>query len=450
LRQWLIQQDALHVRDEAQVFEAVLNWAETDSQARAPTLTLQGVFRAVRFSFMSTEAISKAFWRLSCIVGVTNIDPNVQSIMAAAQRDPGAPSPIDIPAAPSAPAKGGAAKGGGAVKGGAAKGGGKKVLAEDMGPTLDMPARPYYAHQHRVVAVGGGLEASWEASKQPVSGQLIIWASYGRQEVETEVGRVVGTEKHAGRWIRGPSMTIARKFTGCACVHGVPGAQLMVGGGQSMSWDGVTVRRERLSSAEAFRVTLELPRDLRHAADTITSPWHDEPSMSSARSGLGVAVLNGFLYAVGGNNGDTRLRSAERLDCAPGGVYQWSTLPPMRQARSNLALVALGQRLYAIGGFDGTARLRSVEAFDPHLNQWRDCADMNLPREGLGCAVVEGVDGEPCLVAVGGFDGSRVMRSAERYDPKHDRWVMIPYTHSLSLIHTHTNTHPHTHTHTGG
>ena len=51
---------------------------------------------------------------------------------------------------------------------------------------------------------------------------------------------------------------------------------------------------------------------------------------------------------------------------------------------------------------------RSVEAFDPHLNQWRDCADMNLPREGLGCAVVEGVDGEPCLVAVGGFDGSRV------------------------------------------
>jgi hypothetical protein len=37
-----------------------------------------------------------------------------------------------------------------------------------MGATLDMPARPYYAHQHRVVAVGGGLEASWEASKQPV------------------------------------------------------------------------------------------------------------------------------------------------------------------------------------------------------------------------------------------------------------------------------------------
>jgi hypothetical protein len=170
LRQWLLQQDALHVRDEAQVFEAVLNWAETDSEVRAPTLTLQGVFRAVRFSFMSTEAISKAFWRLSCIVGVTNIDPNVQSIMAAAQRVPGAPSPTDAPAAPSAPAKGGAAKGGGAVKGGAAKGGGggKKVSAEDMGATLDMPARPYYAHQHRVVAVGGGLEASWEASKQPV------------------------------------------------------------------------------------------------------------------------------------------------------------------------------------------------------------------------------------------------------------------------------------------
>ena len=390
--QWLIQQDSLQVRDEAQVFEAVLNWAETDNPSRAPKLTLQGVFRAVRFGFMSPEAISKAFWRLSCIVGVTNIDPSVQSIMAAAQHEQGTTEAADVKGASVGP------KGGGGKKGGAV----------DMGATLDLPPRPYYAHQHRIVAVGGGLEASWEVAKQPVSGQLLVWAAYGQQGIDTEVGRVVGAETRAGRWIRGPSMTIARKFTGCACVHAVSGAQLIVVGGQSVSWDGVTVRRERLSSAEAFRVTLEEPRNSRNAADAITSPWHDEPSMSEVRSGLGVASLNGFLYAVGGNDGEKRLRSAERLDCAPGGVYQWSALPPMRQARSNLALIALGQQLYAIGGFDGTQRLRSVEAFDPHLNQWRDCAAMNSPREGLGCAVVEGVDGAQSLVAVGGFDGSRV------------------------------------------
>ena len=73
---WLIRQDGLHVCDEASVFEAVLNWAETD-KARIPLLTLKGVFSEVRFGYMTKEAVSKAFWRLSCIVGVTKIDPNV-------------------------------------------------------------------------------------------------------------------------------------------------------------------------------------------------------------------------------------------------------------------------------------------------------------------------------------------------------------------------------------
>ena len=171
---------------------------------------------------------------------------------------------------------------------------------------------------------------------------------------------------------------------------------------------------------------MEQPRSVNVAVQPVTSPWRDEPGMLEVRSGLGVAGLNGFLYAAGGNRGDGRMKSAERLDCAPGGERRWQALPDMKQARSNFALVALGGKVYAVGGFDGVQRLQSVEVYDPLSHRWKACAPMQAPREGLGCVAVEGLGAEPCLVAVGGFDGTRVLRSAERYDPGLDRWTMLP------------------------
>jgi len=388
---WLIRQDSLHVRDEAEVFQAVLNWAEAQpssktEKSRTSSLNMKGVFSEVRFGYMSSESISKAFWRLSCIVGVTKIDANVQNIMAAATAD--SPNALTAPA-----------------------------------PALEKPPRPYYAHRHRVVVVGGCLEPSWEASAQPVSNQMMMWMAHSPA---WEGGQVGGGEPHGGGvggWVRGPGMILARKFTGCACVNA---DSLFVVGGQSVSWDGVTVRRERLSSAEAFRVTLEQPRNLEVAAPPVVSPWGDEPAMLEVRSGLGVAALNGFVYAVGGNDGEKRLRSGERLDCAAGGTRQWVSLPHMKYTRSNLGLVVLAGKLYALGGYDGAGRLRSVEAYDPCLNKWSSCADMHTAREGFGCAVVDMAGGGQCIMAVGGFDGNRVLRSAERYDPVQDRWVLLP------------------------
>ena len=290
-------------------------------------------------------------------------------------------------------------------------------------PAREKPPRWYYYHRHRVVAIGGCFEQSWEASKQPVSNQMMMWVAHPPAWVGRELGAGEPHGGGVGGWVRGPGMILARKFTGCACVNA---ESLLVVGGQSVSWDGVTVRRERLSAAEAFRVTLEQPHNIHVAAAPIVSPWSDEPAMLEVRSGLGVAALNGFVYAVGGNNGDKRLSSGERLDCAAGGVRQWCPLPKMRHARSNLGLVALGGRIYALGGFDGTERLRSVEAYDPRCNVWSDCADMHTAREGLGCAVIDMPGGEQCIIAVGGFDGRRVLRSAERYDAVHDRWVLLP------------------------
>ena len=46
--------------------------------------------------------------------------------------------------------------------------------------------------------------------------------------------------------------------------------------------------------------------------------------------------------------------------------------------------------LYAIGGNDGTASLDTCERYDPHLNKWNMIATMNKRRAGSGVAELNG------------------------------------------------------------
>ena len=46
--------------------------------------------------------------------------------------------------------------------------------------------------------------------------------------------------------------------------------------------------------------------------------------------------------------------------------------------------------LYAIGGNDGAASLDTCERYDPHLNKWVMMAPMNKRRAGAGVAELNG------------------------------------------------------------
>lgn len=62
-------------------------------------------------------------------------------------------------------------------------------------------------------------------------------------------------------------------------------------------------------------------------------------------------------------------------------------------------LVGCHPRLYAVGGRDGSSCLKSMECFDPHTNKWSLCASMSKRRGGVGVATYNGF-----LYAVGGHD----------------------------------------------
>lgn len=74
-------------------------------------------------------------------------------------------------------------------------------------------------------------------------------------------------------------------------------------------------------------------------------------------------------------------------------------------------LIFLVYRLYAVGGRDGKSSLRSVECFDPHTNRWTLCASMSKRRGGVGVAVSNGF-----LYAVGGYDTPASSATSSRFD----------------------------------
>ncbi|PIO54288.1 kelch repeat protein [Teladorsagia circumcincta] len=101
--------------------------------------------------------------------------------------------------------------------------------------------------------------------------------------------------------------------------------------------------------------------------------------MSTRRRRLGSAVLNGYLYAVGGeqagNYGDfIALSSVEKYNPA---TNEWTSVDAMKKKRYGLGVAVVNQMLLAVGGNDRTSDLDTVEAFDPKTNKWKNHSCMN-------------------------------------------------------------------------
>ena len=107
--------------------------------------------------------------------------------------------------------------------------------------------------------------------------------------------------------------------------------------------------------------------------------------MPSARTYVCTAVLDGKLYAVGGQSeaDGTLSNLVERYDLA---TKSWEEVAPMAEARHAPAVAVLNGKLYAVGGFNDDADdLSSVERYDPATNAWEAVAAMGTKRAFAAC-----------------------------------------------------------------
>lgn len=151
--------------------------------------------------------------------------------------------------------------------------------------------------------------------------------------------------------------------------------------------------------------------------------WQNIASMEARRSTLGAAILNGLIYAVGGFDGSSGLNTVECYDPLRD---SWTSICGMSTRRSSVGVGVVNGFLYAVGGYDGASRhcLSSVEKYNPETETWSEACEMSCRRSGAGVGVVDGL-----LYAVGGHDGPVVRKSVEAYDPGTNTWKQVADMH---------------------
>jgi hypothetical protein len=154
---------------------------------------------------------------------------------------------------------------------------------------------------------------------------------------------------------------------------------------------------------------------LSSADDPAENTWVSKASMQVARSSLGVAVVNGKIYAIGGYAENGVVGTNEEYDAE---TDTWTYKSSMPTPMGQFATAAYQNRIYCISG-------NVSEVYDPATDTWETREPMPTPRSGVGANVVNGK-----IYVTGGYvpnssslTGSSFVSLNEVYDPETDSWT---------------------------
>jgi hypothetical protein len=159
-------------------------------------------------------------------------------------------------------------------------------------------------------------------------------------------------------------------------------------------------------------------------ADVTENTWVTKTPMHQARGFLGVATVNGKIYAIGGKvlAYQDKLRTESKA-VGTNEEYDpetdtWTYKKPMPSPMANFGIAVYQNRIYCISG-------NVNEVYDPATDTWETKKPMPTPRSGVGANVVRGK-----IYVTGGYipnssslTGSSFVPLNEVYDPETSSWT---------------------------
>ena len=137
------------------------------------------------------------------------------------------------------------------------------------------------------------------------------------------------------------------------------------------------------------------------AYDLSENSWVTKASMNQARAYLGVAVVNGRIFAIGGDNGGYMGNVANAIGRTNSVVNtteeydpvndMWTFKTPMPTARAGFAIAVCQNRIYCIGGWtEDYSNTAVTEVYEPAKDTWETKTPMSTANTYLTANVVNG------------------------------------------------------------
>jgi N-acetylneuraminic acid mutarotase len=150
--------------------------------------------------------------------------------------------------------------------------------------------------------------------------------------------------------------------------------------------------------------------------------WVTKTPMHQARGFLGVAAVNGKIYAIGGSAKDVRLATTKEF-LSTNEEYDpetdtWISKKGMPTQRAAFAIATYQNKIYCVGGKNGDGYAGVNEVYDTQTDTWETKKPMPTARGFVTANVVNGR-----IYVIGGSIIGGGTTINEVYDPATDSWT---------------------------
>ena len=159
-----------------------------------------------------------------------------------------------------------------------------------------------------------------------------------------------------------------------------------------------------------------------YAYNPANNQWSQKSSMPKPTAAMGIGVVDGKIYLIGGLSSSHAVNFVFEYDPATNTWDDLTPTCPMPTPRDHFAAATVNGKIHCIGGRqkDINSIVNVHEVFDPATQQWESRAPMPTARAGFSAAVLNGkiliMGGEGANNAPGVFSDN------EEYDPATNTW----------------------------
>ena len=148
--------------------------------------------------------------------------------------------------------------------------------------------------------------------------------------------------------------------------------------------------------------------------------WEPIRPMPAARAAAAAVGLNGRIYVVGGVSGNGL---ASRTFAYNPARNRWSRHPGLNVPRHHLGVARLNGKLYAVAGREqGGGNLDDFERYNPRTRTWKELPGVPTPRSGNGAAGTS----NGWVIALGGEGPNGTIGEVEAWNATTRRWRTLP------------------------